>query len=440
MPVGIDTTTLLEKLISAYRQSHKPQEVDFRKMVPIANLDRATHFIHPYPAKLLQNIPIFFLNNKLLSMPGDVVYDPFSGSGTVMLESGLSGRKGFGDDINPFATLLAKVKCTPLCEHQIRNGFEQIKYKFTYSRNTEHDVVNSNYWYTERTKRELARLSNSLDVVENADVRDFLGICISAVAKKMSLADPRISVPVRINPDKYCDGHWLKRAAIKHIDGVMDNKVFDVFETVFEQNCTRMSALCQRRDFVTPDIRTQDARISPPTHERDKAQLIITSPPYPGAQKYIRACSLSLGWLKLCPSLNLPSLKQKTIGREEVSKLDYRGDFPITAAKKQLAEIYKKNQKRAAIAESYLYEMEEVFSSATKRLVHGGWLVLIAANNRFCGVEFMTQDYLVELASLHGLSLNLQLIDNIKSYGLMTKRNKTAGLIACEWVHIFQKD
>ena len=75
-----DTTDQLAKMMAEYHSRKEPQEVDFRKIVPIQNLDRSTHFIHPYPAKLLQNIPIFFLNNEILSRPGDTVFDPFNGS------------------------------------------------------------------------------------------------------------------------------------------------------------------------------------------------------------------------------------------------------------------------------------------------------------------------------------------------------------------------
>lgn len=37
------------------------------------------------------------------------------------------------------------------------------------------------------------------------------------------------------------------------------------------------------------------------------------------------------------------------------------------------------------------------------------------------------------------MKLQFKLIDDIKSYGLMTKRNKTASTISCEWVLVFKK-
>src|SRR5712664_2835796 len=51
--------------------------------------------------------------------------------------------------------------------------------------------------------------------------------------------------------------------------------------------------------------------------------LIITSPPYLGAQKYVRATSLTLGWLSLVPSTKLRKLEDLSIGREHFRKRDY---------------------------------------------------------------------------------------------------------------------
>ena len=45
-----------------------------------------------------------------LSDPGDIVYDPFSGRGTVALESILAGRVAWAADANPLAVALSKAK------------------------------------------------------------------------------------------------------------------------------------------------------------------------------------------------------------------------------------------------------------------------------------------------------------------------------------------
>ncbi|MBW8002704.1 MAG: site-specific DNA-methyltransferase [Planctomycetes bacterium] len=95
------TDDKLHSLMKRYKASNRPISVDFRKMVDWLKPDSYTHIIHPYPAKLLMHIPHFFLANNLLSPDGGRVLDPFCGSGTVLLEAKLSGRRVMGAIILP---------------------------------------------------------------------------------------------------------------------------------------------------------------------------------------------------------------------------------------------------------------------------------------------------------------------------------------------------
>jgi len=104
IPLSVDKHLL--DLMERYDKHGRPISVNFRELVSwIPYGDRATHMIHPYPAKLLVHIPHYFLSNDLLSQEGSKVLDPFSGSGTVLLEAALSGRQAFGADANPLGRL-----------------------------------------------------------------------------------------------------------------------------------------------------------------------------------------------------------------------------------------------------------------------------------------------------------------------------------------------
>ena len=83
--------------------------------------------------------------------------------------------------------------------------------------------------------------------------------------------------------------------------------------------------------------------------------------------------------------------------------------------------------------------MRDAFISTAKPLKKGGYIVLVAANNTVCGYDFKTQEYLRHIIESLGFETVLQLVDNIHSRGLMTKRNKTASIISCEWVMVFKK-
>ena len=64
-----------------------------------------------YRACFKPQLPRFFIN--LLTRPGDIVYDPFSGRGTTALEAGLCGRNAIANDANPLSRLLTEPRFFP---------------------------------------------------------------------------------------------------------------------------------------------------------------------------------------------------------------------------------------------------------------------------------------------------------------------------------------
>ena len=74
---------------------------------------RAAHSLHEisYRACFKPQLPRFFIER--LTRPGDVVYDPFMGRGTTLLEAALLGRVPFGCDVNPLSVLLTEPRLAP---------------------------------------------------------------------------------------------------------------------------------------------------------------------------------------------------------------------------------------------------------------------------------------------------------------------------------------
>jgi hypothetical protein len=149
---------------------------------------------------------------------------------------------------------------------------------------------------------------------------------------------------------------------------------------------------------------------------------------------------LSIGWLGLAPENKLRILERDNIGREHYGKEEVRAgrDSVIPEATLLLKQISRHNELRAHIAANYLCEMNDAFTAACSVLRPGGHFVLIAGDNSIAGKPFFTTRYLRQMLENLGLRLKLELIDNIKSRGLMTKRNKTAGIISREHIFVFQ--
>ncbi|MGU9830511.1 hypothetical protein [Pseudomonas sp. LF242] len=442
----VDTTDSLVCIIKSYQEDKSTQTVSFRSLVPWMKVgERATHYIHPYPAKLLPQIAHFFLGAKKYFGADLKVLDPFGGTGTVALEAILSGSNAYYSDANPLARLIAKVKTTSLCVASARISLKEILENYKRSRkSTPPDVVNIDKWYTTENIRSLCRLKHAIELSCEGDVRDFFLVTFSAVARKVSLADPRLSVPVRLKTDA------------DNLDLSVPKKpkptALEVFKQQAESNLLRMgnlkritahksSAFCvgfEARALKEPMTWCLE---STQKLKSESIDLIITSPPYAGAQKYIRASSLNLGWLGMTEGCELKLLENLSIGREHLPKTIWNDEIftGIAAADDILARVRSKNRLRSAIAATYLNEMRQAIIESARVLKPNGHLVLVIGNNEVCGEIFESSFYLKVMANEAGLTTELELVDEIKSRGLMTKRNKTAGIISREWVLLFKK-
>jgi len=64
-----------------------------------------------YRACFKPQLPRFFID--LLTRKGDIVYDPFCGRGTTIIEAGLSGRDVFANDANPLSRIMTEPRLIP---------------------------------------------------------------------------------------------------------------------------------------------------------------------------------------------------------------------------------------------------------------------------------------------------------------------------------------
>jgi DNA modification methylase len=445
---------ILLSLFDQYRSHGDPITVNFRNLVQcLSSAERATHLIHPYPAKLLMHIPFFFLANSILSKPGDVVLDPFAGSGTVLLESWLAGRSAVGAECNPLGRLISKVKTTPLDCTKV----EELSAVLGNNISTKPcepmpDVINIAHWFYPGVIEQMRCILEAIRKTDDQNIRDFFMVCFSNCARKVSLADPRLNTPVRLKEGEYPSGHPLEIRAQQHLSDLAKVPVFEVFKSIMAANARRIEHIGflgldkTHASIICSDARHLHYQHMNGDHSRQQlpdqsVQLIITSPPYPGAQKYIRCSSISMGWLGICAISELRGLKSQTIGREEYRKSECLDPTPtgIGEADDILAEIWKENPIRATIAGTYLNEMRDVFREMHRVLRADGYMVLVAANNHVCKREFRTLRYLRLLAEKTGFSVILELIDHIRSRGLMTKRNHTANIITREGVLVLRK-
>lgn len=448
MSVEINIELYTDELYRQYQTCIDGVSVNLREILPFLNgIERYSHSIHTYPAKLISHIPYFFLNNRRFIHPGQTVLDPFCGSGTTLLEANLSGIEAYGADANPLARLISQCKTTPIKKDRATSYLRSILRQCLDIEPTEAlRFKNIDLWFSSRVQKDLEKLYASINCISKGKYRNFFLMCFSATLGKTSYTDPRIAVPVRINVNRYAEGSKGRKNAQAIIDKINQIDVYDTFELICLNNIRRLCLLDDidlkgKTKIISSDARRLTTSLQSKTRLGDESiDMILTSPPYASAQKYIRSSSLSLYWLRLLQEKTLVELDRKNIGRENYCKSDIQiQSLGIDDADDVIEKIYRRYPLRGSIVCNYLLEMEKALDESIRVLKKGHYMVLVIGNNNVCGYQFNTKHYLSEYLESKGMKLELQLIDDIKSYGLMTKRNKTANIITREWILVFKK-
>ena len=113
-----------------------------------------------YRACFKPALPEYFIQRY--SKKGDIVYDPFSGRGTTIIEAALSGRNIIANDINPISSILSKgrliIPNLLLLEKRlniIQNEpveKEEHQLLMFYHKDTFHEILQLRQWFKKRKK------------------------------------------------------------------------------------------------------------------------------------------------------------------------------------------------------------------------------------------------------------------------------------------------
>jgi DNA modification methylase len=90
------------------------------------NKQRQAPSIHEisYRACFKTQLPDYFIDR--FTNPGDLVYDPFGGRGTTVIQAAIRGREIVQNDINPLSIILTKARLTPPTDEELETRLKEI--------------------------------------------------------------------------------------------------------------------------------------------------------------------------------------------------------------------------------------------------------------------------------------------------------------------------
>lgn len=416
-------THKLQSLFDAYRQ--ETMAVSFRELVGVLPADDLTHGTYPYPARMLRHIPHFMLATQQIMEGIDYVVDPFCGSGTILLEAQRRYYQSYGFDQNPIAALVSRVKTTPRNAVKLFDAFQNVVAEAKRTRRTFRPPSYLYKWYADPAFSILSRLCIARTDIDTGPATDYIDLCIALLARKLSIADPRIPVPVRLQ-----DVPQMKSA-----------KLWDICVETGREVATRVARL--QSQSPRPFVAAADARNSETWDVLPKSSggLLFTSPPYGASQKYIRSSSLEAGWLGFSSDRGTKCLERHNIGREHISQREVktsRGVEFSESLNSDLAKIRDRDPRRGEIYDQYFADMAQVFTVAARQ-PGLDTVVLVAGDNVVTDIPIPTNAHLANMLRGLGFRDIVSLQDPIRGRTLITRRHNGRQPTAAEYIWVFKR-
>jgi len=338
---------------------------------------------------------------------GDLVLDPFAGSGTVLVCAKMRGVDSIGVDLMPLMTFMTKVKTTwDIDVSQIRKELKRI----SQNRDIKEDgtllpfLKETKRHFSEKVLNNLLVLKHLILSTENYKIRDLFLLAFASILVNCSN---------------------LKRSPC--LGYVEDKKVSKdaPFKFFFEKVTQMMDDLrfIQQRDgdWGAVQIFTADARKMTYSEPIDFA---ITSPPYVNGMDYVTNYKIEMAWLginsvKIRSYKDLKKLRDEMVSCDNISKQSVR-DFAEQPQKydddwlnRIVSDIhdriiskgtYRRNDMHL-IVKKYFEDLYETFEQVYKGLKDNGRFIIVIGDSLIAGTYIPTDLILARMGEKIGFSV-----------------------------------
>lgn len=346
------------------------------------------HRIHAYPAKFPA-----FLTNKALefarfnSLKPKLIADVFCGCGTVAYEAKRNNIDFWGCDINPVATLIARVKSRSYHPLKLSNYYKRIISEFdkTPTPKLLYDEANERlkYWYDEYQYIELSRLKLAIEstIPATSSYRLFFLCAFSNILKSTS--------------------RWLTKSIKPQIDpNKKPRNVVAAFEEQYRYMEMAYQEITENEKSKTEIITGNFLRAS---KNRPQVDMIITSPPYVTSYEYADLHQLSSLWLGFTNDFR--NLRRGSVGSlhhsynfdSEYKKLNSTGINIVT-------ELIKKDKSQARSVAKYYIDMQRTVDECKKMLNTNGMAMFVIGDTEYKDVRIENSRHLCETLLSQGFS------------------------------------
>jgi DNA modification methylase len=386
-----------------------------------------THGFHRFPAKYIPQIPRWAIRE--FAGRNSVVYDPFMGSGTTLVECLMhDGVTGYGTDIDPLAKLISKVKTFQYSPEsllklgqRLRDEWVDIDVELI---SPMPDVQNFEHWFNKDAWGSLQTLLGHINNLQCQDEeKEFFVALFSSILRWVSNADDQtqktyVSGTRPKSPPDVRESFW--KAFHKALNGIK-----------------RLNAV--RKDASKVNI-IEGGDASASGLPSSSVDLIVTSPPYLDSVDYMYNFMLEYFWLG--SRFNIPN-------RVTYNKYRYQGIGAKSSKKDKqeipnslgnLIDVSRLSSDRKIAAGAYFSGMQKHLEEASRVLKEGAKYVLIIGNSQTKDAIIPVHDCLIQLAFEYGLHLDKAFAYRIRRHYMKFPRKGNGGIILIDWVMVLVKN
>jgi hypothetical protein len=242
---------------------------------PVSGL---THSFYKYPARFSPS----FARRMILafSKPGDLVFDPFMGGGTTLVEACALGRRAIGTDINSLSVFLAEAKTSMFRQaelRRLRSWAHGLIPKLNLRRRSVHarewaelgyqrNINGKSTWPIRKTLELALRSAQQLE----SEREQKFARCALLRTAQWAL-DCREDIP---------SAKEIRERFLLFVEEMIDGARH--FTEAVRENGTNPEVLCLHRSAIGIEAELAIKKLGAPA-------LILTSPPYPGRLDASRA-------------------------------------------------------------------------------------------------------------------------------------------------------
>lgn len=271
---------------------HRPQETDGtllrlleeRSTDPdfwsLKDRDRtdSAHNIFQYPAMMVPKVQRRLLSAVLDARPDiSSIYDPFVGSGTSLVSGMHYGLAAYGNDINPLAVLLSRVRTSRRVEFTIAAIAEHVVARARADRKLtiETSLPNREKWFRQDVTDALSRLRRSIRRCDDLWVRRFLW---ATLAETVRLTSNDRTSTYKLHARPVEDSAKRQVSPLDIFGELARQNASSISE--FRRQLSRVSMLNNGKYQANTEVALCDTKVADGVWTRGSFDLVMTSPPY----------------------------------------------------------------------------------------------------------------------------------------------------------------